>query len=82
MNRYTTTFMVKCPVNKKIIRYTLTIEAHEKILVEDILQGVDALPSIGFHEDIADKLEACLLGRHLLRAHHHGVDIETVRENV
>lgn len=79
MNRYSTTFMAKCPVNDQIIRYALSIEAPGRILVEEIIAAVDALPMAGFHEDIADALVKTLPGRHTLIAHHHGVDIETVR---
>lgn len=79
MNIYTTTFMVKCPVNRQIIRYTLRIESESSVMVEDILSVVDSLPSKGFHEDIADKIAMQLNGHHVLTAHHHGVDIETTR---
>ena len=79
MNRYSTTFMAKCPVNDKVILFALSIETPGRILVEAILEAVDALPMAGFHEDIADTLARALPGRHTLTAHHHGVDIETVR---
>lgn len=79
MNTYTYTFLVKCPVNKQVIRYELAIETPDRILVEKIMAIVDGLPEAGFHEDIADTLAAELPGRHTLRAHHHGVDIKTVR---
>lgn len=79
MNQYKHTFMVKCPVNDKIIRYALVIQSASRILVENILSVVDALPATGFHEDIADTLAAALPGRQTLTAHHHGVDIETQR---
>lgn len=79
MNRYGITFMAKCPNNDKIIRYALGIESKATIMVEEILRAVDALPAAGFHEDIADTLTTTLPGRQTLFAHHHGVDIETVR---
>lgn len=34
----------------------------------------------GFHEQIADELHRRFGGRQVLQAHHHGVDIQTIRE--
>lgn len=82
MNRYTHSFLVKCPVNDKAIRYTLIIQSSARVMVEDILRVADALPATGFHEDIADTLANQLPGRQFLHAHHHGVDIATQREGV
>lgn len=82
MNRYSVTFMAKCPNNDRIVRFALCVESKATIMVEDILKAVDALPSTGFHEDIADALTVALPGRQTLTAHHHGVDIETVRGGV
>jgi hypothetical protein len=82
MNQYTHSFLVKCPVNDKVIRYTLVIQSLDRIMVEDILRAADALPSTGFHEDIADTLVIQLPGQQFLYAHHHGVDIATQREGV
>lgn len=82
MNRYRTKFTAKCPVNGKVVRYELLIETGECVMVEDILQQVAALPKFGFHEDLANRLAAVLPGQQTLRAHHHGVDIETVRGGV
>lgn len=79
MNQYKHTFMVKCPVNDKIIRYALTIQSTKRVMVEDIFRVVDTLPLCGFHEDIADTFAAALPGHQTLIAHHHGVDIETQR---
>jgi hypothetical protein len=79
MNRYSITFMAKCPNNDRIIRFALSIESKATIMVEDILKAVDELPATGFHEDIADALTVAVPGRQTLCAHHHGVDIETVR---
>lgn len=79
MNTYTIKFMVKCPNNDAVIIYALAIESMATIMVEKISAAVDALPSSAFHEAIADLLTVELPGRQTLRAHHHGVDIETVR---
>lgn len=81
-NRYTHHFTLKCPVNGTRIEYTLIIETCKRVMVEDILQQVVALPNPGFHEDAADLLAATLPGRQTLRAHHHGVDIETQRSGL
>jgi hypothetical protein len=79
MNTYTIKFMVKCPNNEAVIIYALSIESKITIMVEAIIEVVDSLPRAGYHEDIADKLTMALPGRQTLKAHHHGVDIETVR---
>lgn len=81
MNRYRTEFFAKCPNNGLRIKYQLEIVAGEKVMVEDIIAAVDALSS-GFHEDIADQLHARLGHQQVLTAHHHGVDIETIRPHV
>lgn len=80
MNRYTRQFVSACPNNGEPIIYTLSIEmpADRMIKVEHIVTAT-ALHKRGFHEEIADDLHARFGGRQVLKAHHHGVDIETVR---
>ena len=80
LNRYSLRFRRKCPVNDKVIRYTLTLETWRTVMVEEILRIVGDLPKSGFHEQFADNLAASLPGVQTLSAHHHGVDIETVRK--
>jgi hypothetical protein len=81
MNKYSRIFVAACPNNGESIIYDLTIEtsADRVIQVEHILTAT-ALIKRGFHEQIADELHRRFGGRQVLRAHHHGVDIETVRE--
>ena len=79
MNSYTHTFCGRCPVNQQVICYILTIETPDRILVEDILRIVKELPLAFFHEDAADILAGKMQGKQTLRAHHHNVDIVTVR---
>lgn len=79
MNIYTIKFKSTCPNNGLIISYTLRIETDEKIMVETIISACHTNKS-GYHEDIADAIYARLgAGRHVLRAYHHGVHIETRR---
>lgn len=78
MNRYRHRFMVGCPVNGIAIRYRLTVWTEDKIMVEDIVKACKA-QAVGFHEEIADRLHHRFGGRQVLRAHHHGVDIRTIR---
>jgi hypothetical protein len=80
MNIYRYPFFALCPANDKRIDYALEITSDSTILVEDIIAAVSALPTAGYHEDIADILRMNLPGRQVIRAHHHGVDIETRRE--
>lgn len=81
MNKYSRIFVAACPNNGEAIIYDLTIEvpAECMIQVEHIVTAT-ALIKRGFHEQIADELHRRFGGRQVLRAHHHGVDIETVRE--
>lgn len=79
MNKYRYTFNRACPNNGLIINYRLMIYSPNVLMVESIIEEVDNLPEKGYHEAFADTLTRVLPGRQVLRAHHHGVDIETVR---
>jgi hypothetical protein len=79
MNKYTIHFVRKCPENGLAIAYRLTIETPHVLMVEAITEEIDNLPEQAYHEAIAQTLTRCLPGRQTLTAHHHGVDIETVR---
>lgn len=78
MNSYTHSFTVACPNNGARIDYTATIETVDRIMVEEIVAECAKLGA-DFHEDIADKLLARFGGVQTIKAHHHGVDIETRR---
>lgn len=78
MNIYRYTFKAKCPNNDQRIAYELTLESPTMVMVEKITGCCDELVS-GFHEDLADLLLLKLGGKQTIRAHHHGVDVETVR---
>ncbi len=78
MNIYRTDFFADCPVNGIRIRYSLEIRVHSVIKVEAILEFVSRLKS-GYHEEFADALAKRFGGIQLLRADHHGVSIETIR---
>lgn len=81
MNRYTHTFFAECPNNGLMIAYTLIIETNKRMIpVEDITHTTRKIKS-AYHEAIADELHHRFGGRQVLKAHHHGVDIETVRED-
>lgn len=79
MDRYSIPFTVNCPSNDQTIAYAFSIESNCMIMVEAIMSAINDLPAQEFHENIADALAKALPGRHTLIAHHHGVDIETVR---
>jgi hypothetical protein len=78
VNRYTHEFTAICCANQKQIKYRLVIETQAMIRVEEIVETCDGFES-GFHEDIADNLFNRFGGKQTITAHHHGVDIETVR---
>ena len=80
MNIYTRQFAATCPNNGESIIYNLRIEAGEKVIQVEHIVTATALIKRGYHEQIADELHGRFGGRQTLRAHHHGVDIETIRE--
>lgn len=78
VNIYRHEFVSICPNNGMAIIYSLEIETDKVIYVEHITTAV-ALYKRSFHEVIADDLFARFGGKQTLKAHHHGVDIETRR---
>jgi hypothetical protein len=80
VNRYSRIFVATCPNNGEQIIYTLIIETVGRMLQVEHIVTATALIKQGFHEQIADELHRRFGGRQVLRAHHHGVDIETIRE--
>ena len=78
MNRYKTTFRVKCPNDDDSIDYMLIIESDEMIMVEDINKAIN-IKTGAFHESIADGLFALLGGKQTITARHQGVTITTHR---
>lgn len=81
MNKYIHTFISACPNNGRQIIYTLeiTVPDTRMIQVEHIVTAC-ALHKRAYHEQIAADLFGRFGGQQTLRAHHHGVDIETTRE--
>lgn len=78
INTYKHTFVAECPGNSQPIVYQLTISIADKILVEHIVTAC-ALIKRGYHETIANQLFDQFGGYQTITAHHHGVDIETIR---
>jgi len=82
VNTYTTEFFQQCPNNGVRVKYHLQIESAKVIPVEEIVSAVETV-EVGdakFHEEYADALASWLPGTQTLTAHHHGVDIKTVRQ--
>jgi hypothetical protein len=79
MNIYTRQFVAICPNNSEPILYTLRIETDDQMIHVEHIVAATQIVSKGFHENIANTLHRQFGGRHVLKAHHHGVDIETVR---
>jgi hypothetical protein len=78
MNIYTRQFIAACPNNGEQIIYELVIETGSIIMAEHIVTATQMIRK-GYHEVIADGLHLQFGGYQILRAHHHGVDIETRR---
>lgn len=79
MNIYRKQFYSVCPNNGQVINYQLEIRTQHMIQVEHINTAV-ALHAKGYHEQIADGLFRHFGGQQTLKAHHHGVDVETLRK--
>jgi hypothetical protein len=77
-NIYRYQFVSRCPVNNKAIVYQLEISTVQKIMVEHITICA-ALYDTAYHEEIADAFHKQFGGQQIIKAHHHGVDIETRR---
>lgn len=82
MNIYKRQFVADCPNNGQPIIYSLRIETVDRMIQVEHIVTATALIKRGYHEQIADELHGRFGGRQALRAHHHGVDIETIREDV
>lgn len=78
MNQYHRKFIANCPNNGEPIIFDLTIKTTKMIFVEHIVTATSLIKQ-GFHEQIADDLYNRFGGYQVLTAHHHGVDIETIR---
>lgn len=79
MNIYRHQFVVACPANAKPIIYDLEVKSERMIYVEKIVVAC-ALWKSEYHEKMADHLAQQFPGtRQVLKAHHHGVDVETIR---
>jgi hypothetical protein len=78
MNTYRHKFYSLCPNNGKLIEYAFELVTNKMIQVEEIVKGC-AVHKMGYHEAIADDLLKVFGGAQTLKAHHHGVDIETSR---
>lgn len=79
MNIYRHQFVCVCPANRMPIVYQLEVQSLKMIYVEKIVVACQMWQQ-EFHEKIADALAQQFPGTHqVLRAHHHGVDVETQR---
>jgi hypothetical protein len=78
MNIYRHQFVCVCPSNKAQIIYELEIQSETMIHVEKIVIACQMWQE-AYHEKVADNLHYQFGGRQILKAHHHGVDIETRR---
>ncbi|WP_186013781.1 hypothetical protein [Burkholderia gladioli] len=77
-NIYRYQFVSNCPNNDRPIIYSMEIETDEVIHVEHIITAA-VLQKTAYHEEIADQMHERFKGRQVIKAHHHGVDIETRR---
>lgn len=78
LNIYRHRFVCICPDNPQAIIYDFELQSEKMVRVEHIVVAC-ALFQQAFHEKIADALFERFGGYQVLKAHHHGVDIETRR---
>lgn len=80
MNIYRHQFVSKCPNNGDFIVYDFELRKpdEETVFVEHIVIA-SKLWNPAFHEQIADAFFKQFGGQQILKAHHHGVEIETKR---
>lgn len=78
MNTYQTIFHATCPSDGERIKYELTLESSQTVMVESINKATAKISS-GYQEDIAQALHrqfsCCVV---TLKAVHQGVRITTV----
>jgi hypothetical protein len=83
MNIYRQRFTAPCCNNGLTVIYDLeiTVGDDQFIMVENIQAACVEAQKIEkpYHENIADYLFERFGGRQVIRAHHHGTDIETRR---
>lgn len=83
MNLYKYQFIATCPTNGDPILYTLELSTSGRMIHVEHIKAACAMHKSAFHESIADALTRtfpdCL---QVLRATHHGVEIETMRGNI
>lgn len=61
-----------------MIIFDVEIRSEKMVLVEHIVTAC-ALHAKAYHETIADDLFQRFGGYQVIKAHHHGVDIESIR---
>jgi hypothetical protein len=83
MNIYSITFRGRCPRNKELITYHLTIQTQKQeiILAENLEEVTGSLDDL-LHEDMADKLFEKFGNKQCLVAKHGNTTIKTFREEV
>ena len=79
MNIYRHQFVCRCPNNSLPIIYQIEVQSKKMIYVEKIVIACQMWQQ-DYHDKIADALAGQFPGTYqVLRAHHHGVDVETQR---
>lgn len=71
-------FYVRCPSDKELIKYSLSITTDKTIMVENLIEFVKQIKE-DYQESIADSLFKKFGGFSVLSATHQGVTIITTR---
>lgn len=80
MNIYRHKFVATCPNNGDIIFYEIEIQSSSLIQAEHITtQAALCRAEPTYHERIADSFFERFGGQQIIKANHHGVEIETRR---
>lgn len=77
-NEYKMSFYVRCPSDKELIKYSLSLTTDVTIMVESLIEFVKQIEE-DYQENIADRLFKKFGGISVLSATHQGVTIITTR---
>lgn len=75
MNTYETTHRAACPNGNLTDTYKVTIQSHDTIMVETIIQTLADAPTPTYQEALADHLRNKLGCRVMVEGWHYGIKV-------
>jgi len=80
MNTYELTHTAHCPNGQLVDNYSIKIESHKSIQVEDLISELDNSPEEIYQEDLTDWLRQRIPAKITTVGSHKGVVITCVRD--